>query len=70
MLPLYDLTSVYLEGSKCELAKRGFSRDGKRSLPEIEFGLLTNREGCPVAGEVCRNTLGAGSNEHPPASVA
>ena len=51
-LVLYDLTSVYLEGSKCELAKRGYSRDGKRGLPQIEFGLITNRDGCPVAVDV------------------
>ena len=51
-LVLYDLTSVYLEGSKCELARRGYSRDGKRGLPQIEFGLITNRDGCPVAVDV------------------
>ncbi len=51
-LVLYDLTSVYLEGSKCELAKRGYSRDGKRGLPQIEFGLITDREGCPVGVDV------------------
>ena len=56
-LVLYDLTSVYLEGSKCELAKRGYSRDGKRGLPQIEFGLLTNREGCPVAVDVFEGNL-------------
>jgi transposase len=51
-LVLYDLTSVYLEGSRCELAHRGYSRDGKRGLPQIEFGLLTDRQGCPVAVDV------------------
>jgi transposase len=51
-LVLYDLTSVYLEGSKCPLALRGYSRDGKRSLPQIEFGLITDREGCPVGVDV------------------
>ena len=51
-LVLYDLTSVYLEGSKCELAMRGYSRDGKRGLPQIEFGLITDREGRPVAVDV------------------
>jgi hypothetical protein len=56
-LVLYDLTSVYLEGSKCELAKRGYSRDGKRGLPQIEFGLLTNREGCPVAVDVFEGNM-------------
>lgn len=56
-LVLYDLTSVYLEGNKCELAKRGYSRDGKRGLPQIEFGLLTDREGCPVAVEVFEGNM-------------
>ena len=51
-LVLYDLTSVYLEGSKCPLAMRGYSRDGKRGLPQIEFGVITNREGCPVGVDV------------------
>ena len=49
---LYDLTSVYLEGRRCPLAKRGHSRDGKRSKLQIEFGLLCDAEGCPVAVEV------------------
>ena len=51
-LVLYDLTSVYLEGRKCPLARRGHSRDGKRGKLQIEFGLLCDAEGCPVAVEV------------------
>ena len=51
-LVLYDLTSTYLEGRCCPLAKRGYSRDGKRGKLQIVFGLLCNREGCPVAVEV------------------
>ena len=51
-LVLYDLTSVYLEGRRCPLAKRGHSRDGKRSKLQIEFGLLCDAEGGPVAVEV------------------
>ncbi len=51
-LVLYDLTSVYLEGRRCPLAKRGHSRDGKRSKLQIEFGLLCDAGGCPVAVEV------------------
>jgi hypothetical protein len=51
-LVLYDLTSAYLEGSHCPLAKRGYSRDGKRGLPQIEFGLITDAEGRPVAVDV------------------
>ncbi len=56
-LVLYDLTSVYLEGSQCELAMRGYSRDGKRGLPQIEFGLITDREGRPVAVEVFEGNM-------------
>ena len=48
-LVLYDLTSVWMEGRCCPLAKRGHSRDGKL---QIEFGLLCARDGCPVSVEV------------------
>jgi transposase len=48
---LYDLTSVYVEGEHCELAQRGYSRDGKPGHLQIEFGLMTNAAGEPVAIE-------------------
>ena len=51
-LVLYDLTSVWMEGRTCPLAKRGHSRDGKKGKLQIEFGLLCNRDGCPVSVEV------------------
>ena len=51
-LVLYDLTSVYLEGRRCPLGRRGYSRDGKRGKLQIEFGLLCDAEGRPVAVEV------------------
>ncbi len=51
-LVLYDLTSVYMEGTTCPLAKRGYSRDGKRGTLQIEFGLLCDATGCPVSVEV------------------
>ena len=47
-LVLYDLTSTYFEGRCCPLAKRGYSRDGRRDKLQIVFGLLCNRQGCPV----------------------
>jgi transposase len=50
-IALYDLTSTYMEGEQCPLAKRGYSRDGKPSQPQIEFGLITNAQGDPVAIE-------------------
>src|SRR6267142_3250862 len=48
-LALYDLSSSYFEGKCCPLAKIGYSRDGKRNTPQVNYGLLTNRAGCPVA---------------------
>ncbi len=51
-LILYDLTSVWMEGRSCPLAKRGHSRDGKKGTLQIEFGLLCDRDGCPVSVEV------------------
>ena len=50
-LVLYDLTSVYVEGSHCPLARHGHSRDHRPDRPQIEFGLLTDARGCPVAVE-------------------
>lgn len=46
---LYDLSSSYFEGRCCPLAKIGYSRDGKRNTPQVNYGLLTTRAGCPVA---------------------
>ena len=51
-LVLYDLTSSYLEGHCCELARFGYSRDGRRDRLQIVFGLLCAADGCPVAVEV------------------
>lgn len=51
-LVLYDLTSVWMEGRTCPLAKRGHSRDGKRGKLQIEFGLLCDQHGCPVSVQV------------------
>lgn len=57
-LVLYDLTSTYFEGHRCPLAKYGYSRDERRSNPQIVFGLLSNAEGCPVAVEVFEGNTG------------
>jgi transposase len=51
-LVLYDLSSSYMEGVTCPLSKLGYSRDGKKGKLQIEYGLLCNQEGCPVAVEV------------------
>ena len=49
---LYDVTSTYLEGRCCPLARLGYSRDGQRDKLQIVVGLLCTAEGCPVAVEV------------------
>jgi len=51
-LVLYDLSSSYFEGLTCPLAKLGYSRDGKRGLLQVNYGLLTDARGCPVAVSV------------------
>ena len=51
-LALFDLTSAWVEGSHCPLAKRGYSRDGKKGRAQIEYGLLTDPAGRPVAVRV------------------
>ena len=48
---LYDATSTWFEGNKCPLAEYGYSRDRKRGKKQLTFGLLRDRDGCPVAIE-------------------
>jgi hypothetical protein len=50
-LLLYDVTSTYLEGRRCELARHGYSRDHRRDRPQLVIGLLCAANGCPVAVE-------------------
>jgi transposase len=47
-IAMYDLSSSWVEGSCCELAAFGYSRDGKRGRAQIEYGLLTDPEGRPA----------------------
>ena len=51
-LVLYDLTSTSVEGRHCPLARRGYSRDGRAGMLQIEYGLVTDEGGRPVAVEV------------------
>src|SRR6516165_547881 len=51
-MALFDLSSSWLEGSHCPLAARGYSRDGKKGRLQIEYGLLTDPAGRPVAVRV------------------
>jgi hypothetical protein len=48
-LALYDLSSSYFEGSTCPLAMRGYNRDKKKGKLQVNYGLLTDRRGCPIA---------------------
>jgi Transposase DDE domain len=51
-IAMFDLSSSWVEGTHCELAAFGYSRDGKRGKPQIEYGLLTDKDGRPVAVRV------------------
>jgi hypothetical protein len=51
-LAYFDLSSSWVEGTKNELAARGYSRDKRRGMAQIEYGLLTDKDGRPVAVEV------------------
>jgi len=51
-LVLYDLSSSWFEGSTCPLARRGYSRDGRSGTLQVNYGLLTDVRGCPVAVSV------------------
>jgi len=56
-LVLYDVSSSYFEGRSCPLAQLGYSRDGRRGTPQIIYGLLCDKRGCPVAVEVFAGSL-------------
>jgi hypothetical protein len=57
-MALFDLSSSWLEGTHCPLAARGYSRDGKKGNLQIEYGLLTDPEGRPVAVRVFPGNTG------------
>jgi transposase len=52
------LTSTYFEGRHCPLARLGYPRDDNKGKLQIEFGLLTDAEGCPVAVQVFEGNVG------------
>ena len=64
-MALFDLSSSWLEGTHCPLGERGYSRDGKKGKVQIEYGLLTDPEGRPVAVRVLE-----GSTADPAAFIA
>jgi len=51
-MALFDLSSSWVTGRCCELAARGYSRDGKKGCEQIEYGLVCDVEGRPVAVRV------------------
>jgi hypothetical protein len=57
-LVLYDLTSTYVEGTRCPIAKIGYSRDEKKNKLQINFGLMTDEDGRPVAVSVYPGNVG------------
>jgi hypothetical protein len=57
-MALFDLSSSWLEGRCCPLAARGYSRDGKKGTLQIEYGLLTDPAGRPVAVRVFPGSTG------------
>jgi len=57
-LVLFDLTSSYFEGVTCPLAKLGYTRDGKPGTLQVNWGLLTDERGCPVAVSVFQGNTG------------
>jgi hypothetical protein len=57
-MALFDLSSSWMEGRHCPLAARGYSRDGKKGKLQIEYGLLTDPAGRPVAVRVFKGNTG------------
>ena len=57
-MALFDLSRSWMEGRRCPLAARGYSRDGKKGRLQIEYGLLTDPEGRPVAVRVLPGNTG------------
>jgi transposase len=57
-LVLYDVSSSYVEGRCCPLARFGHSRDHRSDRMQIVYGLLCAPDGCPVAIEVFAGNTG------------
>lgn len=64
-LVLYDLTSSYFEGTTCPLAAVGYNRDGKKGKLQVNYGLLTDERGCPVAVSVFKGNTNDGKTLMP-----
>lgn len=55
---MYDLTSSYFEGTKCPLAKLGYNRDKKNGKLQVNYGLIADKRGCPIAVSVFDGNTG------------
>jgi len=55
---LYDVSSSYYWGRTCPLARFGHDRDGRKGLPIIVYGVLTDADGRPVAIEIYPGNTG------------
>jgi len=51
-MALLDLSCSWVQGRCCPLAARGYCRDGKKGKAQIEYGLLCDPAGRPVAVRV------------------
>jgi transposase len=51
---LYDVTSVYFEGLRNELADFGYNREGKKGKKQMVAGLLTDGNGEPISIQLYR----------------
>src|SRR5512140_2349088 len=57
-LVLYDVSSAAFEGRTCPLGAIGHPKDGVRGRLQIVYGLLTSKDGVPVAIEVFEGNTG------------
>jgi len=57
-LVLYDVSSAAFEGRTCPLGAIGHPKDGVRGRLQIVYGLLTSKDGVPVAIEVFAGNTG------------
>ena len=57
-LVFYDVSGSHYTGRCCPLAKIGHPKDGRRNVPQINYGLLCGRSGCPIAIEVFEGNVG------------
>jgi hypothetical protein len=57
-LVLFDLTSSYFEGTTCPLAKLGYNRDGKKGKLQVNYGILTDANGLPIAVSIFDGNTG------------